>query len=341
LLRLSATLAALVIGALLLGKTLPAGDFFSFADTRGFNIEIYALDAARSLQVNLTRSPIIDFQEAWSPDGTRMAFLSNRHEKLQLYLMTLGSGGGVRLLDAQEVSPNYRPVWSPDGKALVYEAIVNFSSDIAVVNVDPPLVAGSNPRILVPSLTADRYPVWSPDGKQIAFTSWRTGDAEIFLVSVDGSSLTELTNSPGDDASPSWSPDGQQIAFLSQRSQYRELYVMKRDGSDVRQLSNARNISDGDYWGAPLWSADGQAIAYQAVSGTQPSIVIVGLGGSVKRRLINAPPITALFSGAQIAYRAIHSTRALLYLSDPDGGNPFPLTPINADANMYSTLFAR
>ena len=88
----------------------------------------------------------------------QMAFISDRSGTLQLYLLTIGHGGGVRLLDAQDVSSNYRPVWSADGTALVYEVTKPTGTDIALVQIDQPLVEDSNPRILAlrSALTAIR-----------------------------------------------------------------------------------------------------------------------------------------------------------------------------------------
>ncbi|MEO8394832.1 MAG: hypothetical protein ABI700_17690 [Chloroflexota bacterium] len=333
-LRLAVILTILVAVAVLLGKVLPAGDRFSVAELNGTATDIFALDLTRDVQMNLTRNPASDLQEAWSPDGSRMAFISDRGGTLQLYLLTIGRGGGVRLLDAQDIAPNYRPVWSSDGTALVYEVLKPGGSEIALVRVDQPLIGGRNPRVLASSFNPDRYPVWSPDGTEIAFTSWRNGDAEIFVVKPDGSGLTNLTKTDNDDASPAWSPDGQQIAFFSLRSQFRELYVMKRDGSDLRQISDAQQTGDGNYWGAPLWSPDGQSIAYQAIIDNQPSIVVVGLDGSVQRHLINPRQglntNATLPNGKRLAYLATIGARTLLYMTDADGGSPHALTPMDA-----------
>ena len=109
--------------------------------------------------------------------------------------------------------------------------------------------------------------VTDPSGSlrgRIAFTSTRDGNAEIYSMAADGSSVTRLTNHPAEDAAPTWSPDGTRIAFVSQRDGRRGLYIMNADGSDIRPV-----VFDAlEYYPAdPAWSPDGSRIAYQGSGG--------------------------------------------------------------------------
>jgi PKD repeat protein len=99
--------------------------------------------------------------------------------------------------------------------------------------------------------------IWSPDGSQIAFVSDRDGNAEIYLMNADGSSLLNLTNSGSNDTAPAWSPDGSQIAFVSDRDGNAEIYLMNADGSSLLNLTNSGSNDT-----APAWSPDGSQIAF-------------------------------------------------------------------------------
>jgi TolB protein len=105
----------------------------------------------------------------------------------------------------------------------------------------------------------DSFPAWSPDGARIAFSSDRTGDIEIYALTVASTEVTRLTTTAGRDAHPSWSPDGRQIAFQSPREgEHTNLYLMNVDGSDQRRITAHRGFA-----GVPAWSPDGRRLAYQ------------------------------------------------------------------------------
>ena len=87
-------------------------------------------------------------------------------------------------------------------------------------------------------------PAFSPNGQTIAFASDRDGNSEIYLMNVDGSGQTRITNAAGDDTDPTWSPDGTRLAYRSSRGN--GIYSMKADGTDVRLV-----VSGGTQ---PSWS---------------------------------------------------------------------------------------
>lgn len=140
-------------------------------------------------------------------------------------------------------------------------------------------------------------PAWSPDGQRIAFVGQHTtsdGGTEIYVINVDGSGLTRLTNSLGDDWRPAWSPDGQKIAFFSFRDAYgttdpgnSEIYVMNSDGSSQTRITYNPTI-DTNRPGAdedPTWSPDGRQIAFRSYRDGGIDIYVMNADGSGVTRL--------------------------------------------------------
>lgn len=118
---------------------------------------------------------------------------------------------------------------------------------------------------------------FSPDGSVIAVSADVDGQADIFLMSPDGSLLQNLTNNWADEVSPTWSPDGSQIAFVSNRAGGPQIYIMGRDGGGARRITMA-----GSYNSTPDWG-DGDLIAFAGMDEGRSDIFTVDLGGNITR----------------------------------------------------------
>ena len=174
---------------------------------------------------------------AWSPDGSQIAFSSNRDGNLEIYVMNSDGSDPRRLTD--HADRDGEPSWSPDGRHIAFMSDrENPRGDIYVMNSD-----GSDPRRLTDHGRRDESPAWSPDGRHIAFASSRSGNGEIYVMNSDGSDPRRLTDHADRDGEPSWSPDGRHIAFVSSRSGDGDIYVMNSDGSDPRRLTYSKKGS--------------------------------------------------------------------------------------------------
>ena len=251
----------------MLGRTLLASHHkpqIAFGSTRDGNPEIYVMDADGNNQIRLTNHPETDLAPSWSPDGSRIAFSSNRNGgSYQIYVMD-SNGKNVRRLTAGINDRN--PAWSPDGQKIAFTGIGDEEigrekrkAKIFVVHPD-----GTNPQKLaghIPSTDLD--PAWSPDSQRIAFASYREGiSAEIYVMDADGANHQRLTHDDVTDKEPAWSPDGSELVFKVEMDEDNIIAVMDTDGNNRKNLTE--EVLDG-VWEAktgPTWSPDGKTIAY-------------------------------------------------------------------------------
>ena len=137
-----------------------------------------------------------DIDPTWSPDGSMIAFASNRSGDRQLYVANANGKQVDQVTDLSNMGG--RSSWSPDGTRLVFYRGPDADHDIYTINID-----GTGLQRLTNG--GDNLgPSWSPDGDWIAFTSFRDGNNEIYIVRPNGQRETRLTNSPTSDWQPRW-----------------------------------------------------------------------------------------------------------------------------------------
>jgi alpha-tubulin suppressor-like RCC1 family protein/subtilisin family serine protease len=194
----------------------------------------------------LSQTPADDFGPSWSADGRKLAFGSTTPGNDHTSVVTINADGTNRFpFNTSFLGTGY-PDWSPDGQWIAY-------GNVQSIWVQRTF---GGTALRVTTGFGDMRPRFSPDGKKIVFQSSRDGQAEIYLVSVDGTGqLLRLTVNPAADTAPAWSPDGSKIVFTSLRdnAQVPALYVMNPDGSNQTRLMDgaeaawrkAPNVIDG------------------------------------------------------------------------------------------------
>ena len=256
-------LAFLLIGTISTGNALASHHKpqIAFTSGRDGNAEIYVIDIGGNNQLRLTHHPAEDAHPSWSPDGGRIAFISNRNGgNYQIYVM---DSNGKNLLRLTRGVRDWFPAWSPDGQTIAFEGFGD-EGQILKINVVAP--DGTNFHRLGSDVSSvDRHPTWSPDSQRIAFVSWRDGEGpEIYVMNVNGKNRKRLTHNSENERGPSWSPDGSKIAFWSSEREDVVIAVMDSDGANRQNLTN--EVRDGfAVWDSdPAWSPDGKMIAYRS-----------------------------------------------------------------------------
>jgi len=198
----------------------------------------------------ITTNSALDRFPTWSPDGTKLAFASQRSGNTDLWTIPVAGGTATRL--TINTGWDNFPAWSPDGTKIAYY------SDMGVGNTHiwtMPATGGTPVQITINSGQGDFAPCWSPDGSQIAFNSLRSGNHDIWTVSASGGTPFKVTTNTAWDANPAWSPNGNLIAFYSQRSGGFDIWTIPpTGGTTVRVTTTGGNN--------PSWSPDGSQIAY-------------------------------------------------------------------------------
>ena len=215
-------------------------------------------------------------QDTLPPAQTgRVAFVSVRDGAPALYVMA-ADGSNMTRLTALGSADGYFD-WSPDGTRIVF--VGPDANTLSVVDI----TAGTVQPIL-PLGTALHHPVWSPDGGRIAFHTNLLGSNDVFTVTPDGATLTNLTQNPADDSRPTWSPDGTRLAFQSDRAGDMDIYVTTADGASVKRLTTTAGV-DHD----PVWSPDGMRIAFMTERSGNPDVFVIDNNGTNLVQLSDTP----------------------------------------------------
>jgi Tol biopolymer transport system component/streptogramin lyase len=296
------------------------------------NREVYSMNPDGSDQINLTNNPSQDRAPAWSPDGTKIVFSSDRYGAEDVFLMNADGSHQTRLTN--HPADDFTPNWSPDGKQVIFATLRDGNAEIYVMKMD-----GTGQTNLTNSPGNDLAPNWAPDGSKIIFGSDRTGNFEIFSMNPDGSQPTNITQTPSAELEASFSPDSSKIAFVSNETNNADIWVMNADGSDRTQLTTD---PANDFISA--WSPDGTMIAFGSFRTSDEEIwVMNSADGSAQTNLTNTSPALDFLPSWQRLGVVLPPDWAPV----PDPGPqppPVPSTPfsflfLNGDANLEGNTF--
>jgi serine/threonine-protein kinase len=220
--------------------------------------------------VQLTTGEGVEEWPAWSPDGSRLAYVADADGYRQIFVRTLATGEERRL--TRESRDHIQPTWSPDGRRL---AIVRASADsgqLAPSDLNGWYFEGGDistvdvaSGAITPLVKAAFGPAWSPDGTHLAFDAAWAGARRIWISDAAGLNPRQLTSDSSEaviHAGPRWSPDGRRLVFRRIEGTTSDLLT-----ADVGSAATVRFTQDAPAELDPAWSPDGRWIYFSSDRG--------------------------------------------------------------------------
>lgn len=220
---------------------------------------------------------------AWSPDGARIVFSSDRTRDIDIYALTLESRDVRRLTTAP--GRDAHPSWSPNGRQIAFQSPREGEhTNLYLMNAD-----GSNQRRITAHRGFAGVPVWSPDGRRLAY-QWRPDTVgarwQLMLMRVDPPDApAALTDGAANDQVPNWAPDGGRLVFYSDRTGTDQLYTITPEGRVARLTVSAHTDR------SAVFSPDGNSVAFLSTRDGEPAAAyVMGIGGTTARRIGTVRP---------------------------------------------------
>jgi TolB protein len=238
-----------------------------------YELQVADADGFNAQSVLASNEPIMS--PSWSPDGSRLAYVSFDQKKPIVVVQNLAQG--TTRVVANFRGNNSAPAWSPDGRFLA----VALSKD-GLTQVYRIPAAGGDAERLTESAGIDTQPNYSPDGQSIAFTSDRGGSPQVYRMPASGGPATRLTFEGTYNVGPRYSPDGKSIAFVQREGgRYRIASIELATGQ-------VTVLTDGVLDDSPTYAPNGKMILYEAQVGGRGQLAAVSGDGRVRQRLTSA-----------------------------------------------------
>jgi TolB protein len=237
-----------------------------------YELQVADADGYGAQTILASNEPIIS--PSWSPDGSRVAYVSFEppHKKPVVYVQSVTTGG--RKAVANFWGSNSAPAWSPDGSRLAVVLTKDGGSQIYVIGAD-----GGGATRITQSSAIDTEPNFSPDGRHVIFTSDRGGSPQIYRVPVTGGQPERITFEGPYNVSPRHNPDGKGFTFIQRNGSRFNVAVQDFATRQVQVLT------DGVVDESPTFAPNGRMILYASEVRGRGILSAVSSDGRVKLRL--------------------------------------------------------
>lgn len=253
----------------------PDGTMVAWFAAPAGQFELYVMGSDGSNPHSVSDGPVVAdrAQLRWSPDSSRLLFVTTRDGNNEIYAVAFNGTGLVNLSNNSAFED--APDWSPDASKVVFRANRNPPyADIYVMSSD-----GSGQAPLTTSTSSYLLPRWSPFGTYIAHTRPNgTTQQELWTMTPSGGSPHDL--GVGDVQHYEWSPNGGRIAFDTAP----DVYTISGTGTGLNNVTNAAGISS-----RPHWSPDGTQLLVESDRDGNPELYVVPVDGGQGINVTNDP----------------------------------------------------
>lgn len=228
-------------------------------------------DGANEQVMVESREPIMS--PAWSPDGSRLAYVSFENKSAEIYVQTLRTGARQKV--SSRAGVNGAPSWSPDGRKLAL-TLSRGEGNLDIYALD---LASQVLTRLTEQRSIETEATWSPDGSAIYFTSDRAGGPQVYRVGPQGGGAQRVSFEGPYNARPRTSPDGKRIAVVTNdRGNYR-IALLDLERSFTQVLTEGRQDE------SPSFAPNGETLIYATRDGGRGVLATVSADGRIRRRL--------------------------------------------------------